>query len=44
MVSMGSAKNAARRRVGIERESVAPSRVETDLRGLRRMEELKARR
>jgi hypothetical protein len=43
MVSVGSVRTAARRRIGIERQSVAPSRVEIDLHGLRRIEELEAR-
>jgi hypothetical protein len=42
MVSLVSVRTAARRRIGIERESVAPLRVDIDLRGLRRMEELEA--
>jgi hypothetical protein len=44
MVSVDSVMTAARRRSGIERESVVPSSVATDLRGLRRMEEMEARR
>jgi hypothetical protein len=42
MVSLGFVRTAARRRIGIERESVALSRMEMDSRGLRRMEELEA--
>jgi hypothetical protein len=44
MVSRGSLRIGARRRMGIESEVAAPSRVNTDLHDLRRMEELEARR
>jgi hypothetical protein len=44
MVSVGSVRTVARRRIRTESESLAPSRVDTVLRGLRRMEELEARR
>jgi hypothetical protein len=43
MVSKGSARTAARRRMGTESESAAPSSVDIDLHDLRRMEELQAR-
>jgi hypothetical protein len=43
MVSRGSVRTAARRRMGTESESAAPSRVDTDLLDLRRMKELESR-
>jgi hypothetical protein len=44
MVSRGSVRTAASRRMGTESESAAPSSVDVDLHDLRRMEELEARR
>jgi hypothetical protein len=44
MVSRGSVRTAARRRMGTEKEAAAPSRVDMDFHDLRRMEELEARR
>jgi hypothetical protein len=44
MVSMGSVRTAARRRMGIEREVVDPASVDMDLHDWRRMEVSVARR
>jgi hypothetical protein len=44
MVSRGSVRTAARRRMGTESEAAAPPRVDMDLHDLRGMEELEARR
>jgi hypothetical protein len=44
MVSRGSVRTAARRRMGTETEAAAPSKVYMNLYDLRRMEELEARR
>jgi hypothetical protein len=44
MVSVGSIRTVARRRIGTKSESLATSRVGMDLLGLRTMEELEARR
>jgi hypothetical protein len=44
MMSRGLVSAAARRRIGTESESMATSRVDMDLNGLKRMEEFEARR
>jgi hypothetical protein len=45
MASRGSVRTAARRRIGTESESLAPSRVHMDLQGFRGiMEDVEARR
>jgi hypothetical protein len=44
MVSAGSVRTAARRRIETDSESLVPSRRYTNLNDLRRMKELKARR
>jgi hypothetical protein len=43
MVSVGSTRTAARSRMGIKSGSMAPSIVDMNLYGLRRMEKLEAR-